>query len=288
MKLALLGAIISIFILTPNCYADDTNLFSPICYRFLSEGSWGYNLLIINNDLTAEFLRIDSTDKKNIYLPGRARGTVPIEIANKISASLQNYEFDPNQKPHPSEHMFPSVFEILTVSGQIIRQPCPDIQHQEQLPSYNELVNLFNQVIQYLKDHGSTTFISSESSVIVDDKKFVTFTIKLTNIGNTAITIENLLNMGHLASSYYKETGVGPIYHKNNINILNANFDVKQEILKFVPGEPLYLEFVSKNPINASGGVSFSILLEIKEVNDLGKEIEKFVTNSVVYKFDLP
>ena len=45
MRILLFIAVIYFSFLTPKCYAGDNNLFFSICYRFLSEGSWGYNFL---------------------------------------------------------------------------------------------------------------------------------------------------------------------------------------------------------------------------------------------------
>ena len=289
MRLALFIKIIIIFALIPNCKVEDTNLFSSIKYYYSAKGSWGHNLLSINSDWSAEYLRLDSFyDKNSFYQPGRARGKVPPEIANKILACLQNFTYNPDQKPNYLSNRHRSLFVFTNSVGIEIEQPYPDEQHLELLPAYNEIEELFLQAIQYINEHGNTTYISFEANATLDDKRFVTFTIKINNTGNTAITIENMLNMRELASSFYSKTGVGPRYDKNNTILLNANFDVKQEIIQFVPGEPLLLEFVSKEPINSRGEVSFCIVLHIKEVNDSGEEIATFVTGSIVHKFDLP
>ena len=286
-KILILITTIFFISLTAICYAEDNNLFSFIAYYYQSKGSRWHNILTINNDWTAEYYRPDNIySDKNFYLPGKATGKIPVEIANKILANLRDFKFDSNQKPHPLSITHQSLLVIRNLSGKIIEQPYPDEQHLELLPAYNEIEEVFLQAIQYINEHGNTAYISFEANATLDDERFVTFTFKIINTGNTAITIENLYNMDKFASSFYSKTGVGPRYNKNNTILLNANFDLKQEIIQFIPNEPLLMEFLSKEPVT-SGPLSFSIALKIKEVNDSGEEICIFTTGSVVVSFDL-
>ena len=287
MRLGLLGAIISIFILSSNCYAEDAD-FDFILYCYDSKGSWEYNYLLINSDWTAEYLRTDNFyDYNNFYLPGRASGKIPKEIANQILASLQNFKFDPNQELPPLGVRSYSLLAIKKLSGQMIEQPHPDEEHQELLQAYDELEELFLQSIEIIKKHGNTTIISFDAEATLDDNRFVTFLIKITNTGNTAINIENIFNLPYFAFLNYDKTTSSLKYNNKNTILLNSNFDIKQEILKLSPNEPLHMEIKSQEPVNLEK-LAFTIALKIRELTDSGDKITAFTTRAVVVYFDLP
>ena len=285
MRLINFFIFILIFALPPNCYAEDAD-FDFILYCYNAKGSWEYNYLLIYSDWTAEYLRTDNAyDYDDFFVLGRAAGKIPLEIANQILAILQNFKFDPNQKMNPLAIRPISLLAIKNLAGQIIEQPHPDEEHQELLQAYDELEELFLQSIEIIKNHGNTTIISFEAEATLDDNRFVTFLLKITNTGNTAINIENIFNLPFFAFLCYDKNGSDIRYNNENTILLNSNFDIKQEILKFSPNKPLQMEIKSKEPVNLER-LAFTITLQIKEVTDSGDKITTFTTRAVVVYFD--
>ena len=263
-------------------------MFNFILYCYNAKGSWEYNYLLIYSDWTAEYLRTDNFyDYDNLFFLGRAAGKIPLEIANKILASLQNLKFDLNQKMNPLASRPKSLLAIKNLAGQIIEQPHPDEEHQELLQTYDELEELFLQSIEIIKKHGNTTIISFDAEATLDDNRFVTFLIKITNTGNTAINIENIFTLPHFAFLCYDKNGSDLRYNNKNTILLNSNFDIKHETLKFSPNEPLHMEIKSNEPVNLER-LAFTIALKITEVTDSGDKITTFTTRAVVVYFDLP